>query len=278
MAYFLQRQQAGRGRHLNRHVQHFLHARVTNGGQPAYRGASLGRVPAPPIGNLGASSRQVQRRSLLRQGQRHAALGRGSDRDHELFGLSGRPPRVERPLSRWTHYARQYRPHDLAAPGRRRMEAHARLLQQRRRPHSRALHQEQLAVYGTADDPGATDGTEFEAPDGLFLIARSANGSAIACGGWRTLNNTAAEIKRMYVAPPARGQGLGHLILTTLERDTAGRGFSEILLETGVHNTSALTLYAAAGYEPISSYVPGRNPEINRALRKTLQQPPPCPA
>lgn len=142
---------------------------------------------------------------------------------------------------------------------------------------ARALHQEQLAVYGTADDPEATDGTQFEAPDGLFLIARPANGPAIACGGWRALTNTAAEIKRMYVAPPARGQGLGHLILSALERDTLGRGFSEIFLETGVRNTAALNLYTTSGYKPISAYVPGRNPEINRALKKTLQQPPPTP-
>ncbi|MEU3862630.1 hypothetical protein AB0F03_35835 [Streptomyces sp. NPDC028722] len=56
-----------------------------------------------------------------------------------------------------------------------------------------------------------------------------------------------------------------------------GRGPTEILLETGIRNVAALGLYAASGYEPIRSYVPGRNPEINRALRKVVRQQPTAP-
>ncbi|MGA5819915.1 GNAT family N-acetyltransferase [Kitasatospora sp. NPDC094028] len=138
---------------------------------------------------------------------------------------------------------------------------------------TQALHQEQLATYGSADDPEATDCAEFDAPNGQFLLARLGDGPALACGGWRTLGPSAAEIKRMYVAPPARGQGLGRRILTALEQDALGRGHTEILL-TGVRNAAALALYTAAGYTPIRSYVPGRNPGINRALKKTV---PPSP-
>lgn len=137
-----------------------------------------------------------------------------------------------------------------------------------------ALHQEQLATYGTADDPEATEDAEFDAPTGLFLVARLGDGPALACGGWRALNTSAAEIKRMYVAQPARGQGLGRRILAALEQDVLGRGTTEVFLETGIRNVAALALYTACGYEPIRSYVPGRNPEINRALRKAIRQQP----
>ncbi|MFI2906847.1 GNAT family N-acetyltransferase [Streptomyces sp. PDY-4] len=137
-----------------------------------------------------------------------------------------------------------------------------------------ALHQEQLATYGTADDPEATEDAEFDAPDGLFLVARLGDGPALACGGWRTFNTSAAEIKRMYVLPSARGQGLGRRILAALEQDVLGRGPTEILLETGMRNVAALGLYTACGYEPVRSYVPGRDPEINRALRKDIRQKP----
>jgi len=137
---------------------------------------------------------------------------------------------------------------------------------------TRALHQEQLATYGSADDPEATDSAEFDAPNGQFLLARLGDGQALACGGWRTLGPSTAEIKRMYVAPAARGQGLGRRILAALEQDLLGRGHTEVLLETGVHNVAALALYAACGYEPVCSYVPGRNPDINRALKKTFPQ------
>ncbi|WP_309075007.1 GNAT family N-acetyltransferase [Streptomyces sp. NWU339] len=108
----------------------------------------------------------------------------------------------------------------------------------------------------------------------MFLLARLGRGPALACGGWRTLNTSAAEIKRMYVVPPARGQGLGRRILAALEQDVLGRGPIEVLLETGIRNVAALGLYTACGYEPIRSYVPGRNPEINRALRKVFRQQP----
>ncbi|MDH6128855.1 GNAT family N-acetyltransferase [Kitasatospora sp. GP82] len=137
---------------------------------------------------------------------------------------------------------------------------------------TQALHQEQLATYGTADDPGATEDAEFAAPNGLFLIARLGDGPALACGGWRTLNASTAEIKRMYVAPPARGQGLGCRILAALEQDVLDRGPTEILLETGVRNVAALALYTTCGYAPIPAYVPGRNPDINRALKKVSRQ------
>ena len=41
-------------------------------------------------------------------------------------------------------------------------------------------------------------------------------------------------------------------------------------LETGTLNCAALALYEAHGYVPIPPYRHGRDPEINRALRKPL--------
>ncbi|WP_331739188.1 hypothetical protein [Streptomyces sp. NBC_01187] len=43
-----------------------------------------------------------------------------------------------------------------------------------------------------------------------------------------------------------------------------------MLLETGVSNHAALAFYSACGYVPVQPYVDGRNPDINRALRKDL--------
>ncbi|GAA1187794.1 hypothetical protein GCM10009578_031280 [Streptomyces rhizosphaericus] len=74
----------------------------------------------------------------------------------------------------------------------------------------------------------------------------------------------------MYVHPDARGQSLGRELLLRLEFDARLHGYTHMQLETGVANVAALALYWRNGYLPIASYRPGRNPQINRALRKAL--------
>lgn len=136
---------------------------------------------------------------------------------------------------------------------------------------TRALQAEQAETYGFADDPAAAVPEEFAPPTGLFLVATAA-GVAVGCGGWRTAAPQVAEVKRMYVSPQHRGRGLGRLILEALEQDAAAnRGMTEAILETGVRNIDALELYAACGYVPTASYVPGRRADVNRAMRKSLR-------
>ncbi|WP_127452721.1 GNAT family N-acetyltransferase [Streptomyces sp. B29(2018)] len=136
-----------------------------------------------------------------------------------------------------------------------------------------ALHREQLATYDRADDPESTEPTEFDPPSGAFLLAARPDGTAIACGGWRTAAPATAEIKRMYVSPAARGHGLGRLILKALEGDARRHGMTRVILETGVSNLAALALYIRCGYALTEPYVTGRDPRINRALSKVLPPP-----
>ncbi|MFC5204127.1 GNAT family N-acetyltransferase [Streptomyces kaempferi] len=81
---------------------------------------------------------------------------------------------------------------------------------------TQALYREQVAAYGFGDDPADTPVAHFDPPHGLFLIAHR-DGVAVGCGGIRLLDANTAEIKRMYVAQTARGQGLGRHILQSLE-------------------------------------------------------------
>ncbi|MER7693087.1 GNAT family N-acetyltransferase [Streptomyces sp. NPDC097610] len=134
---------------------------------------------------------------------------------------------------------------------------------------TRALQLEQVATYGFADDPGETPAAQFDPPHGLFLTAHR-DGVAVGCGGVRLLNADTAEIKRMYVAVAARGHGLGQHILEYLERQAVTVGATQIVLETGFRNHGALALYQRCGYRSRPSYVPGRDPLVNRALTKQL--------
>ncbi|OLO25922.1 N-acetyltransferase [Streptomyces sp. MNU77] len=134
---------------------------------------------------------------------------------------------------------------------------------------AQALRAEQLGLYGFADDPDITPATDFDPPQGLFLIVRVGE-EAVGCGGIRLLDEHTAEIKRMYVTDEARQRGIGRYLLEHLEQHALSRTASRIVLETGRRNTAALALYQRAGYRLCPSYVPGRDQDINRAMTKPL--------
>lgn len=94
--------------------------------------------------------------------------------------------------------------------------------------------------------------------DVTFLVARQGE-AAMGCGAVRRHDSTLGEIKRMFVAPQARGIGLGRQILTAIEAEAARQGLRRLALETGIHQPEALGLYRNAGYRecaPFGSYLP----------------------
>ncbi|MCX4502050.1 GNAT family N-acetyltransferase [Streptomyces anulatus] len=125
-------------------------------------------------------------------------------------------------------------------------------------------------MYGFADHPADTPASQFAPLHGLFLLVQDEEDQALGCGGWRLLGAQTTKIKQPYVRPEARPQSLGREILLRLEADAMLKGATSMQLETGVANTAALALYRTQGYVPIASYRPGRNPDVNRALRKAL--------
>jgi GNAT superfamily N-acetyltransferase len=155
-----------------------------------------------------------------------------------------------------------------------------------------ALFEDQRARYGYAD-PVEADPVDYRPPDGAFLVAYLRR-RPVVCGGYRihrspaigqdapgaetekTLSRT-VEIKKMYTVPEYRGHGYGRHLLAELERRATDAGARHAILETGVRNHSALALYTGAGYEPAASYVPGRDPAINRAFTKPLGPADPAP-
>ena len=95
----------------------------------------------------------------------------------------------------------------------------------------------------------------LRAPEVLFLVARDASGTAIGTGAI-VANGDWAEIKRMWLAPAARGKGLSKRLLAMLEAHAAGLGVRVFRLETGIHNTEALGLYARVGYVVCDAFAP----------------------
>lgn len=83
---------------------------------------------------------------------------------------------------------------------------------------------------------------------------------------WKT--EPVGEIKRMWIAPQARGQGLARRMLEALEDAARGQGLTAIRLDTNKALANAQQLYLAAGYSPIARY--SDNPYAHHWFGKTL--------
>jgi GNAT superfamily N-acetyltransferase len=116
------------------------------------------------------------------------------------------------------------------------------------------VQQEYVQRYGGRDAAVVEPG-EFEPPLGLFFVAE-VDGTAAGCGGWRTVVEGRAEIKRVYVEPAFRRRGLAQLIVDALERSAAAAGHRSVVLNSGNRQPEALTLYEAAGYRAVPGYGP----------------------
>lgn len=120
---------------------------------------------------------------------------------------------------------------------------------------------EYVQRYG-GPDSSPVDPLEFRPPRGLFVVGYL-DAEPVAMGGWRRHDDEhpqtswaapAVEVKRMYVAASARGQGYARLTLAHLE-DTARRaGVRWVLLETGSRQPEAVQLYRSCGYQPVPRF------------------------
>lgn len=93
----------------------------------------------------------------------------------------------------------------------------------------------------------------LEGGRGTFLIARD-DGRAIGCGAIRLLDPMTAEAKRMYVEPDQRGKGVGRAVLAGLEVAARELGVRRLVLETGIYQDAALSLYRRAGFRQIDCW------------------------
>ena len=110
--------------------------------------------------------------------------------------------------------------------------------------------------------------TDFAPPAGAFVVAYE-NDTPVAGGGLKRLDEETVEIKRMYVAPAARGRGVARRLLHELERIAAQRGYARVRLDTGPAQPHALALYQSERYEAIPDY--NDNPYASYWFEKVLR-------
>jgi GNAT superfamily N-acetyltransferase len=105
-------------------------------------------------------------------------------------------------------------------------------------------------------DPAAALPLEPEAispPNGVLLLARR-GGEPVGCGAVKFLTGGTAELKRMWVAPSARGLGLARRILVELEARARTAGCQRAQLDTNGTLVEAIALYRSAGYVEVDAF------------------------
>jgi GNAT superfamily N-acetyltransferase len=110
-------------------------------------------------------------------------------------------------------------------------------------------------LYGTTsrlNHPALSPG-ELRPPGGAYLVGWQGD-LAVAGGGVRELEAGVAEIKRMYVRPSARSQGVAAELLAALEATARSLGYGAVRLDTGPMQRHALSLYRRAGFADIEPY------------------------
>jgi GNAT superfamily N-acetyltransferase len=120
----------------------------------------------------------------------------------------------------------------------------------------RAMSEEIGALYPIGLEgpgmPSATPG-DLGPPGGTFLLGWR-DGVAVCCGGVKRLPDGACEIKRMYVVPAARSQGVARALLGALEDAARQLGYSIARLDTGDKQPHAQALYESEGYRRIGNF------------------------
>jgi len=112
------------------------------------------------------------------------------------------------------------------------------------------------ARFDAGFDPARSipaDAHELVPPSGALIVARL-DGKPIGCGALKFHGDAPAELKRMWVAPRARGLGVGRRLLQELERHARDAGVTIVRLETNHALTEAIALYRRSGYVEVERF------------------------
>ena len=88
--------------------------------------------------------------------------------------------------------------------------------------------------------------------NGLAVVYAQEN--PIAIGAWKRVDDKTAEIKRIYVCPAYRRQGVASALIPALEDHAAAAGYGQYILETARNTDASHQLYLSLGYQIIDYY------------------------
>jgi DNA-binding MarR family transcriptional regulator/GNAT superfamily N-acetyltransferase len=131
-------------------------------------------------------------------------------------------------------------------------------------------YREIAARFEAGFDPareGAGSGESMAPPAGLFVVARL-RGDPIGCGGFRRVDEATGEIKRVWIAPAARGLGVATRLVRKLEAGAREIGLTKLRLDTNRALNEAHALYRKEGYREVERF--NANPYAHLWFEKRL--------
>ncbi|WP_435738288.1 GNAT family N-acetyltransferase [Cellulosimicrobium sp. PMB13] len=133
----------------------------------------------------------------------------------------------------------------------------------------REMHDTSSAVLYPELFPGLEAAGGFEAVDGrlgaetvaTFVAWRG--GEPLGCvslrdvaAGASAAHGAALEVKKLFVRETARGAGVARTLMASVEVEARRRGATTLLLETGIRQPDAITLYRSLGFRAVLPYPP----------------------
>lgn len=104
------------------------------------------------------------------------------------------------------------------------------------------------------DDEKENPSLKYALPDGRLYLDISDDGIARGCIALRKLSDGKGEVKRLYVRPEYRGNGIATALVERIVEDARNIGYKELYLDTLPELENAVRLYKSFGFEETGQY------------------------
>jgi ribosomal protein S18 acetylase RimI-like enzyme len=109
-----------------------------------------------------------------------------------------------------------------------------------------------LCFQGFAEELATLPGRYARPRGGVWLVVEGT--AACGCVALRGLDDTCAEMKRLYVRPALRGRGAGRRLAEHALAAASAAGYRRVCLDTLPSMTGAIALYRSLGFAEVEPY------------------------
>lgn len=91
----------------------------------------------------------------------------------------------------------------------------------------------------------------------FFILVKDVDGNLAGCGGIKKFDEGRCELKRVYIRPKYRGQGIAAILMKKIIEKAKMLNSKIMLLDTAGNLTPAIRLYKNLGFKEIPPYCDG---------------------